>query len=177
MSSDLMLREIEGEPRILDTDLGTKLGFDRPRDVRKIIERNIEKLNKISRCATVARRPENGGREFTEYYLDQKQAIFICMKSETDTAVDVQLDIVRVYDDYLRGQQEPIAPAKPEPIAPQIDKALSIGAYMQRYLTRGCTPEQAIDFANFGMQAYLEGTQAINHPQSEKRHFRLCAAK
>jgi phage antirepressor YoqD-like protein len=101
---DLSLTPINGEPRIQDVLLGKRLGFDRPRDIRKLIERHAEKLKKINHCATVARRPESGGREVTEYYLDRKQSIFICMKSETDNAVDVQMEIIEVYDAYLDGQ-------------------------------------------------------------------------
>ncbi|MCK7579802.1 MAG: hypothetical protein MZV65_31680 [Chromatiales bacterium] len=52
--------------------------------------------------------PENGGTPTEEFYLNQKQAIFICMKSETDNAFEVQAEIVRVFDAYLNG--EPTAP-------------------------------------------------------------------
>lgn len=45
-----------------------------------------------------------------EYYLDRKQAIFVCMKSETDNAIDVQMDIVRVYDKHLSGQTQAQVP-------------------------------------------------------------------
>ncbi len=107
--SGFTLVPINGELRIHDLELGQRLGFDRARDIRKLIERHLEKLKQINHCATVARRPENGGREVTEYYLDRKQSIFICMKSETDNAVEVQMDIVRVYDAHLSG--EPTAPA------------------------------------------------------------------
>ena len=104
--SNLVLTPINGEPRIQDVLIGHRLGFDRPRDIRKLIERNLEKLNKINHCATVARRPENGGREVTEYYLDRKQSIFICMKSETDKAFDVQMEIIEVYDAHLDGADQ-----------------------------------------------------------------------
>ncbi|WP_394819421.1 hypothetical protein [Sorlinia euscelidii] len=48
----------DGELRILDTDLAARLGFDRPRDIRKLIKRYVADLRQMGRCATVARRPE-----------------------------------------------------------------------------------------------------------------------
>ncbi len=105
----LVLTPVEGEPRIQDLALAVRLSFERPRDIRKLIERNIEKLNEFSRCATMARRPENGGTPYNEFYLNQKQSIFICMKSETDNAFEVQAEIVRVFDAHLNGTLTPVA--------------------------------------------------------------------
>ena len=102
-SQDLTLTSIEGEPRIHDLLLAKRLGFDQPRDIRKLIKRNEAKLLNFGRCATVARRYDNGGTPTDEYYLNQKQSIFIVMKSETDNAFEVQADIVRVYDAHLNG--------------------------------------------------------------------------
>jgi len=104
-NTSLTLVDIDGEPRIHDLEIAARLGFPRPRDIRKLIQRNVEKLKEFSRCATVSRRPENGGTPYIEFYLDQKQAIFICMKSETNKAFEVQADIVRVYDAHLKGEQ------------------------------------------------------------------------
>jgi len=103
----LTITPVNGEPRIRDIDLAKRLGFDRPRDIRKLIERHLEKINEFSRCATVERRPENGGTPFVEYYLDRQQSLFICMKSETDNAFEVQVDIIRVYDAHLSGKLQP----------------------------------------------------------------------
>jgi hypothetical protein len=99
----LTLHNIAGEPRIRDVELGQKLGYSRPSKIREIIKSYSKILNGISRLPTVGNRPEGGGREVHEFFLNQKQAIFICMKSETATAVDVQIDITRVYDAHLRG--------------------------------------------------------------------------
>ena len=103
--STLPLTVLNGEPRVYDITLGERLGFDRPRDIRKIIKRNEAKLLTFGGCATVARVVE--GNETAEFYLNQKQALFVCMKSETDRAFDVQADIIRVYDAYLGGDLKP----------------------------------------------------------------------
>lgn len=51
------------EPRVLDEELGRRLGFARPRDIRKLIERPISDgiLNDSDIRATVARVVESLG--------------------------------------------------------------------------------------------------------------------
>lgn len=109
MNTALSLSVVEGEPRVHDLLLAEHLGFAQPRDIRKIIKRNDAKLLKFGQRATVARRIEGGNgttQEIQEYYLNQKQAIFICMKSETEKAFDVQIEIVRVFDAFLQKENE-----------------------------------------------------------------------
>lgn len=93
----------DGELRILDTDLATRLGFDRPRDIRKLIKRYEAELGRMGRCATVARRPESGGHTVAEYYLNKKQAIFITAKSETAEATEITIEIIEKFDAYEKG--------------------------------------------------------------------------
>jgi hypothetical protein len=95
------LTVISGEPRVYDITLGERLGFDRPINIRNMIKRNMDKLQTFGPLSIVER-VINGGNA-REFYLNQKQSIFICMKSETDKAFDVQADIVRVFDAYLNG--------------------------------------------------------------------------
>lgn len=115
MNTSLVLTPIDGEPRIHDLLLAEHLGFERPTNIRNLIHRNLKnlkKLNKFNHISTVERCIEIGNgatRKVIEYYPDKKQAIFLCMKSETDNAFDVQADIVRVYDAYLSGV--PVSPA------------------------------------------------------------------
>jgi phage antirepressor YoqD-like protein len=113
------LTPIEGELRIHDLELAVRLGFERPRSIRNLIKANLKKLNEFNVCYAVEQTSgELGGRPATEYYLNRKQAIFICMKSETDNAFDVQIDIIRVYDAHLNGDQHAIAlPDFTDPVA------------------------------------------------------------
>jgi hypothetical protein len=67
---------------IRDIDLAESLGFDRPRDIRKIIARYQANLLNFGRCATVAQRPEGGGPTATEYWLNKQQALFITAKPD-----------------------------------------------------------------------------------------------
>lgn len=107
MTTALTLTPINGEPRVHDLALAERLGFDRPRNIRNIIKRNMAKLLKFGVCSTVKQtHTEAGGRPAEEYYLNQKQAIFVCMKSETEQAFDVQVEIVHVFDAYLQRDDE-----------------------------------------------------------------------
>jgi hypothetical protein len=109
--NSLTLAVIDGEPRVHDLRLAERLGFERPLNIRNIIKRNEAKLLKFGVLSTVERTSgELGGRPTAEYYLNQKQAIFICMKSETEKAFDVQVEIVHVFDAYLGGQARPTMP-------------------------------------------------------------------
>jgi len=101
-SNPLTLTPVNGEPRVRDLDLAEKLGFAEPRAIRKIIKRNEAKLLSFGTRSTMSRVTITG-QPSEEYYLNQKQAIFICMKSETEQAFDVQIEIVHVFDAYLTG--------------------------------------------------------------------------
>ena len=113
----LTLTPVDGEPRVFDLTLAERLGFEQPRDIRKLVKRNLTKLQRFGICATVAQIHPGAGRPTNAYYLNQKQAVWVCMKSETDIAFDVQAEIVRVFDAYLNGDIRPVAnplpPANP----------------------------------------------------------------
>lgn len=120
-SNPLVLTPIEGGPRIHDLALAERLEFSQALDIRKLIKRNEAKLLSFGILATVAKIHEGAGRPTAEYFLNQKQAIFICMKSETERAFDVQIEIVHVFDAYLNGELNAhAAPPLPihEPISP-----------------------------------------------------------
>lgn len=123
-SNPLVLTPIEGGPRVHDLSLAERLEFSQALDIRKLIKRNEAKLLNFGVLATVAKTSgELGGRPTAEYFLNQKQAIFICMKSETDKAFDVQVEIVRVFDAYLSGEMKfdsalPVPARTREPISP-----------------------------------------------------------
>jgi len=108
LSNALVLTPLNGEPRIHDLLLAEQLGFEEPRSIRKLIKRNEDKLLQFGPRATVSRVTITG-QAYEEFYLNQKQSVFICMKSETDKAFDVQAEIVRVFDAYLTGD---LVPAK-----------------------------------------------------------------
>jgi len=92
---------LEGELRVLDTDLAERLEFAEPRAIRKLIGRWKDELSKLGVCATVSQTSgEKGGRPAMVYYLNRKQAIFITAKSETPVATDITIEIIHRFDEY-----------------------------------------------------------------------------
>jgi hypothetical protein len=103
------LVQMETEPRVLDVRLGAALGFERPRDVRKIIERNKSELSMHGEvCATVAQTSARGGRPSTEYLLNEPQALLLCMFSRTACASEVRRELIRVFMEWRRGALRPV---------------------------------------------------------------------
>ena len=94
----------DGEPRVRDLDLGDRLGFSRPEDIRKIIRRHEKTLKKINVLATVAQTPDPkvGGRPARIYNLCESQAVFIIGKSETEIADDLFAEIAIAFVEYRR---------------------------------------------------------------------------
>jgi hypothetical protein len=61
------LVKMDSEARVRDVDLATNLGFERPRDVRKLIERIMPEIERLGTRATVAQtHGKAGGRPGTE---------------------------------------------------------------------------------------------------------------
>jgi len=95
---------INGEPRIHDLRLAEALGFSQVRDIRKLIERHREALERLGEvCATVAQTSRKGGRPATEFWLTKKQAIYITTKAETDRATDITIAVVELFDQITGG--------------------------------------------------------------------------
>lgn len=88
----------DGEPRILDLRLASALGFKKPRDIRPLIERHREPLERLGGFCRTVRQNRGRGRPGTEYRLNKKQALYICTKSDTDRATDITIQIVEVFD-------------------------------------------------------------------------------
>ena len=63
----------------------------------ELIQRNLEKLNQISICATMAQIHEGAGRPTNAYYLNEKQSIFICMKADTATSYGVRSSFLKSF--------------------------------------------------------------------------------
>jgi hypothetical protein len=69
------------EARVLDLRLAEALGFDRPRNIRKLIERNKLELSTYGDiCSTMEPlNPGKRGPRATEYWLNEGQAFVLCM--------------------------------------------------------------------------------------------------
>jgi len=109
MSTLLRLIEVEGyaldvegtEPRIRDLALGEMLGYERPRVIRELIERQLGDLPGIVK-RRVVRRLENTGnlpseRAVDEYLLTEAEALFVAARSETPAGAAVLKKLIDVF--------------------------------------------------------------------------------
>jgi hypothetical protein len=97
---------LDDEPRILDLRVAEALDFDRPRNIRKLIERNTEELERHGTLLHHGAK-STGGRPSAEYWLNRNQAICICMKSDAPRAAEVRVEIIAVFAAWLDGRLLP----------------------------------------------------------------------
>jgi hypothetical protein len=98
---DIGLTEIESEPRARDIDLAERLGFSRPRNIRRLIERHRSELEQFGTCSTVERVMR--GNDVTEYWLNEEQALLMSILSNAPNAAAVRAMLIRVFVAYRRG--------------------------------------------------------------------------
>lgn len=111
--TEVVLQSMDGEPRVRDLDLAEKLGFDRPRDIRKLIERNMVELEKFGAPQRRANEVRSGrGRvtEVEEFHLNEEQALLVSVLSNAPNAAAVRAMLIRVFVAFRRGElQKPKA--------------------------------------------------------------------
>lgn len=114
---DLRLAAAAGTPRTRDLDFAAWLGFERPRDVRKLIRRmeSEGKLRGLDVRATMARTsmPHGGEREVKvlEYWLTREQALLVATQSDTPRAWALVEVMVKVFDGVLEMLRAPSTPS------------------------------------------------------------------
>lgn len=94
------------EPTILDEELGTRLGFARPRKIREVIERMISDgiLNDSDIRPALGQNTGGRGRPATAYHLGETAAYLVCTRSNTKNAIAITRQIVKVFIAVRRGQ-------------------------------------------------------------------------
>jgi len=98
------------EPRILDLRIAERLGFERPRAIRQIIERNRAELEGFGSLAT--RCGKSRGQDFTEYHLTEGQTLLVCMLSRTERAAAIRKEVISVFMAWRWGQLPTAKPAR-----------------------------------------------------------------
>jgi hypothetical protein len=78
------------EPTQRDLDLAEALGFEFPKQIRKLVRRNINELGVIATVAITSGKESKGGPPATEYHLNERQAeLFPPWKQMPATVGDV----------------------------------------------------------------------------------------
>ena len=96
------LQVIESEPRIKDVVLGVALGFSRAVKIKDIIERNKDELQSFGAFPQIGETMKCGcvTRQVKTYYLNEPQALLLCMFSRTARAAQVRKELIEVYMAY-----------------------------------------------------------------------------
>lgn len=100
----LTITTLDDEPRILDPELAERLGFERPGKIRELIERHMPQLVLFGNCPTVGQRVGTRGPSAKVYYLNEDQATYIASSSETPKALEIKVEIIKVFGACRRGQ-------------------------------------------------------------------------
>lgn len=137
---------VNGEPRVLDLRLGEVLGFSQVRDIRKLIERHREVLERLDGiCATVAQN-RGRGRPATEFWLTKKQAVYLCTKAETERAITVTIQIVELFDAVTGGAAHPaLAPVLTRADLDAIDRRARRIGQEEEQRARSALTDRALD--------------------------------
>ena len=115
------LSVVAGEPRVLDLRIAEQLGFSRPRAVRQIIDRKMGELRRYGALSPQRVANRGKGRVGNGFYLNEGQALLVCMFSETDRAADVREQLIRVFMAYRAGElQRAPRPARAKRLPPEI---------------------------------------------------------
>jgi hypothetical protein len=110
----ITVSEIEGEPRVLDTDLGKALEMARPETIRETIKEHREALEAFGGLSSVAINPGlKGGRPGTAFWLNEEQAAYVTIHLRTPKAQVVKVQLVKVFTAWRRGQLVPAQPSLP----------------------------------------------------------------
>lgn len=108
---DLTIQEFNGEARALDLEIADALGFSRVRDIRQLIHRNLDVMGGLGEvCGKSPQTSELGGRPSYEYWLNEKQALYICTKSDAKNAVEITIQMIEVFTAWKAGKLEAYAP-------------------------------------------------------------------
>jgi hypothetical protein len=100
----------DGEPLILDVDLGRALGLKEARVVRRLIKRWDAEIGPTRDTVT---RVNNGRNTVTQRHLTEDQALFVASKSETLKGAEVLRGLIATCREYRRMMTAPAPVAVP----------------------------------------------------------------
>lgn len=112
--AELHFMDTGDKPRARDLDLAGWFGYERPRDIRKLVKRMERegKLSGINWRATVARQSTGNGasREYkvTEAWLTREQSLLLATQAEGDRAWALTTVMAQVFDAVL--DRRPVTP-------------------------------------------------------------------
>ncbi|MBP7336883.1 hypothetical protein [Niveispirillum sp.] len=103
---------VNHEPRVSHVRLAQVLGVADARAILRLIERNraeLERYGSISVTVTENTDAIGRGRPGKTYWLNEPQALLVCIRSDAPQAPAVRQSLIQVYMDWRRGQLAPAA--------------------------------------------------------------------
>ncbi|MCG7948051.1 MAG: hypothetical protein N0C84_17050 [Candidatus Thiodiazotropha taylori] len=99
------LHMLDDEPMIQDLHLADRLGYDRPRRIRELIKKMIDRGQlKPEQVRRVTRRTPKGGPPHTIYHLNEHACIKVITRSGTDLADQITDEVIDVFIAARRGE-------------------------------------------------------------------------
>lgn len=117
MGTDLTIRdvsEVAGEPRVVDLRLAEVLGFEKLHNIRQLIERNAAELDDYGELVSTVERSADTrgrGRPGVAYWLNEGQALLVCMFSRTERAAAIRRQVIAVFLDWRHDRRPAPPPA------------------------------------------------------------------
>lgn len=94
------------EPMVGDIELAERLGYERPRKIRELINRMLDRgqLKPEWVCLRAGQTSEKGGRPANVCHLSEKAALKVIVKSETDKSDQITDEIIDVFIAARKGE-------------------------------------------------------------------------
>ena len=141
-TDDLIVHD--GEPTIADLRLAELLGYERLRNIRKLISRYEGELGRYGRiCSTVEQNTGERGRPSKQYHLNELQALCIVAVSDAPRAADAREQMIRVFAAYRKGQLQPTAMSA---VPAEVGTLLAAKVGMLNWITKVRGAEAAISY-------------------------------
>lgn len=99
----------DGEPRVSHVEVSRALGYQHPRVFLKLLRDNKKILSRFGVLHSESRKSgAAGGRPSETYFLNRKQVLWLCTKSEQPFADAVTTQMVHVFEAALSGAALPV---------------------------------------------------------------------
>jgi len=86
----------DGQPRVLDVDIGRRLGLVRPEDIRWELHKYADDLAHFGDLTSFPIVHGEGNRPSREYWLNMEQTFFVLGRSETQLGRALFREFIRV---------------------------------------------------------------------------------
>ncbi|MCW5723479.1 MAG: hypothetical protein KIS81_00810 [Maricaulaceae bacterium] len=159
------LAPMAGEPRVQDIRLGEVLGYSRPTFIRTTINRNRDEIlmhGPLLQSEAMVEIGSGAVRETQSYWLNEAQALLVCMFARTEKAAQVRSQVISVFMAWRRGELVEAAHA-PDPAA----------LAMARLESRIAALEALGQRLEALMENPLPAARALTHSEAVFGHLRL----